>query len=184
MTHLLISADISIFSLEISKFCYIKKYRYRLHFDAEVQILLTFLQSLNIFLIILLIILILSTKMATPCLLKITVFWNKGCDVIISANDVTVIILWHDSNYIVEVFMWPKFGNSSISMGKAIRTSILYGFDRKATFFEGCSWFKFNNSWLLLGANLKFYTSVGKGLKLKVRKFWGLIPTYFMITLF
>ena len=28
------SADISIFSPEISKFCYIKKYRYRLHFDT------------------------------------------------------------------------------------------------------------------------------------------------------
>ena len=28
------SADISSFSLEISKFCYIKKYRYRLYFDA------------------------------------------------------------------------------------------------------------------------------------------------------
>ena len=26
--------DISIFSPEISKFCYIKKYRYRLHFDT------------------------------------------------------------------------------------------------------------------------------------------------------
>ena len=28
------SADISIFSLEINKFCYIKKYRYTLHFDT------------------------------------------------------------------------------------------------------------------------------------------------------
>ena len=28
------SADISIFSPEIRKFCYIKKYRYRLHFDT------------------------------------------------------------------------------------------------------------------------------------------------------
>ena len=27
------SADISIFSPEINKFCYIKRYRYRLHFD-------------------------------------------------------------------------------------------------------------------------------------------------------
>ena len=34
VTHLLTSADISIFSPEISKFCYIKKYRYRLHFDT------------------------------------------------------------------------------------------------------------------------------------------------------
>ena len=31
-THILSSADISIFSLEIS--CYMKKYRYRLHYDA------------------------------------------------------------------------------------------------------------------------------------------------------
>ena len=33
VTHPLNSADISIFSLEIIKFCYIKKYRYRLYFD-------------------------------------------------------------------------------------------------------------------------------------------------------
>ena len=34
MTHPLSSADICIFSPEISSFCYIKKYRYRLHFNA------------------------------------------------------------------------------------------------------------------------------------------------------
>ena len=34
VTHPLSSADISSFSPEISKFCYIKKYRYRLHFDT------------------------------------------------------------------------------------------------------------------------------------------------------
>ena len=34
VTNSLSSAGISIFSLEISKFCYIKKYRYRLHFDT------------------------------------------------------------------------------------------------------------------------------------------------------
>ena len=34
VTHLLSSADISIFSSKISKFCYLKKYRYRLHFDT------------------------------------------------------------------------------------------------------------------------------------------------------
>ena len=32
VTHLLSSADISIFSPEISNICHIKKYRYRLHF--------------------------------------------------------------------------------------------------------------------------------------------------------
>ena len=37
---------------------------------------------------------------------------------------------------------------------------------------------KFNNFGLALGTTLKFYTSVKKGLKLKVRKFWRLIPTF------
>ena len=53
---------------------------------------------------------------------------------------------------------------------------------RKAAFFEGWSWFKFNNLGPTLGANLKFYSSVAKELKLKVRKFWGLIPTFVEVT--
>ena len=35
---------------------------------------------------------------------------------------------------------------------------------------------------LALGTNLKFYTSVAKGLDLKVRKFCGLIPTFLEVT--
>ena len=31
---------------------------------------------------------------------------------------------------------------------------------------------------LVLGMALKVYTSVAKGLKLKVRKFWGLFPSF------
>ena len=34
MAHLLIFAEISIFSPEITKFCYTKKYGYRSHFDT------------------------------------------------------------------------------------------------------------------------------------------------------
>ena len=49
---------------------------------------------------------------------------------------------------------------------------------RKNTFFEGWFWFKFNNLGLALGKILKFYPSVTKGLKLKVRKFCGLSPTF------
>ena len=49
---------------------------------------------------------------------------------------------------------------------------------RKTAFFQGWSWFKFNNLRLALGMNLKFYTSLAKGLKLKVRKFCGLIHTF------
>ena len=41
-----------------------------------------------------------------------------------------------------------------------------------------CPWFKFNDLGLALGMALKFYTSVVKCLKLKVRKFLGLIRTF------
>ena len=75
--------------------------------------------------------------MATPGLLKIKVFWNKGYDVIISYHDVTNKILSRDSNYIVDVTMWPKFDNSSISMREVIIISILYGFDQKNRFSFG-----------------------------------------------
>ena len=64
-------------------------------------------------------------KVATPDLLKITVFWNKGYDVIISVDDVTNKILSGDSNYIVDLFIRPKFSSSIISMRKIITTSIL-----------------------------------------------------------
>ena len=63
--------------------------------------------------------------MAALGLLKVKVFWNKGYDVIISVHDVTNKILSRDSNYIIDVVMWPKFGNSSISMREVIITSIL-----------------------------------------------------------
>ena len=66
-----------------------------------------------------------SAKMATPGLLKITVFWNKGYDVIISVYDVTNKILSRDSNYIVDVVMWQKFGNCNISMREVMIISIL-----------------------------------------------------------
>ena len=49
-----------------------------------------------------------------------------------------------------------------------IITSILKGFDQKNQFFEGRSWFTFNNLELALGMALKLYTSATKELKLKV----------------
>ena len=70
-------------------------------------------------------ILMVSARIATLGLLKIKVFWNKVYDIIISVHDITNKILLRDSNYIVDVVMWPKFGNSSSSMGEVIKTSIL-----------------------------------------------------------
>ena len=62
--------------------------------------------------------------MATASLLKIMVFWNKGYDIIIPVDGVTKKLIG-DSNYIVDVSMWLKFGNTSISMREIITTSIL-----------------------------------------------------------
>ena len=61
--------------------------------------------------------------------------------------------------------MLLKFGSSRIS-------------SRETIFFESYCWFKFNNLGLPLGMALKLYTSVAKGLKLKVRKFGKLNPTF------
>ena len=71
------------------------------------------------------IIFMMSAKVTTPGLLKTKLFWNKGYDVIISVHDVNNKILSCDSNYIVDVAMWPKSGNSSVSMSEVIVTSIL-----------------------------------------------------------
>ena len=70
-------------------------------------------------------ILMMSAKMATPGLLKAKIFWNKGYYVIYFAYDVTNKILSHDSNYVVDVVMWPRFGNSSICRTEVFITSIL-----------------------------------------------------------
>ena len=67
-------------------------------------------------------------------------------------------------------------------MKEVIITSILKRFDQKNRFFEGCSWFKFNNLGLVLGMNLKYYNSVAKELHIKVGKFWRLTPTSVEVT--
>ena len=64
-------------------------------------------------------------KLASLGLLKIKAFWKKGYGVITTVCDVTNKILSHKSNYSVDMDVWPKFGNSSISMKEVITTSIL-----------------------------------------------------------
>ena len=160
VTRPLIFADISIYSSEISKFFYIRKYRYRLQFG------ITSFKSLEIFLKNMVTILMMSAKLATSGLLKRKIFQNKDYDVIVPDYGFTNKILSRDSNYIVNVVMWPKFGNSSICMRKVTITSILQGSDQKKHFFWGVVLV------LALDIILKFCTSVAKGLKLKVRRFW------------
>ena len=74
--------------------------------------------------------------MATLGLLKIMVFWDKDYDVIIYAYDVTIKTLSRDSNYAVDVVIWPKFGNPSIPIRKVIITSICIDLIRKSLFPE------------------------------------------------
>ena len=70
-------------------------------------------------------VLMISAKLTTLGFLKLKVVWNKGYDVIIFARDVTNRILSRYSNYIVNMAIWPKFGNSGIFMTESIITSIL-----------------------------------------------------------
>ena len=67
-------------------------------------------------------------------------------------------------------------------MREVIITSNFKEFDQKNTFFEAWSRFKLSNLGLALGMTLKFYTSVSKGSKLKVRKFLELSPTLVEVT--
>ena len=122
VTH---SAGISIFSPAISRFCYIKKYRYRLDFDKSLIVLLSFLEPWIIVLINMVTILMMSTKVATPGLLKIKVLWKEGHYVTFSLHDFTNKFLSSTSNDIIDVIMWSNIGNCSISMRKVIITSIV-----------------------------------------------------------
>ena len=83
------------------------------------------------------------------------------------------------------LYMW-SFGQSLVKFGifmkEIFAVTILYKFDQKQNSFDGCSWFKFNNLGLALGMVLKFYISVAKGLKLKVRKFLRLITMFVEVT--
>ena len=61
-----------------------------------------------------------SAKLVTLGLLKKDVFQEKGYDIIISVYDVTNKILSRESNYIVDLVMWPKFGGTSIFIREVI----------------------------------------------------------------
>ena len=64
--------------------------------------------------------LMMSAKFVTPSFLKIKTILNESYDVVISVHYVTNKILSGDSIYLVDVVMWPNFGNSGISMKEAV----------------------------------------------------------------
>ena len=66
-------------------------------------------------------ILMVSAKLTSLGLLKIKVFWKKIYDVMIYFNDVNSKFLWGESNYVVDLTLWAKFGNSGISMREVLK---------------------------------------------------------------
>ena len=103
MTQSFISVNSSIISAKFIKFCYIKKYRYRLHFDTFYIVTFS----------------IMSAKMATQDLSEIKISkrnFKKRLCVVFYVNNVTNKTLLRDSSYAVDVVMSPKFGTSSISI--------------------------------------------------------------------
>ena len=101
------SADINICSLEISKFTISRDTDIIAFWYIILDFFKFFLESLKIGLINMVTNLMISAKMDTLGLLKIK------------------LVLLRDSNYIVDVAMWSKFGNSNISIREVIITSIL-----------------------------------------------------------
>ena len=100
----------------------VNKYRYRLHFDTYFLIILNFLWVFKDFL----------NKhgynlddVSENCYSKPSLNKGIGYEVIISVHHVSNTILLPDSNYIVDVVLWPNFGNSSISIRAVSITSIL-----------------------------------------------------------
>ena len=154
---------------------------YRLHCYSFYWLWKVF-EFLRIILIEIVTILMKSAKMATLGLLKIKIFWNNVYDVMIFVHDVTNKVLPLDSYHVVDAVMSPKFGNSITSTREVINNLNFIKIWQEKPHFEGLPWFKFNNLGLALGIALKFYTSVAKESKLKVRKFWCLIRTFVEVT--
>ena len=122
--------------------------------------------------------------MGTRSLLKTKVFCNKGYDVIVSVYDINKNILSRNSNCIVDVAIWPKFGNACIPMNflrilKEIYKNCITIWPKKWIFLRVVL---VQIQLLAIDMALKFYSSAPKGLKLKLRKFWGLIPTFGEVT--
>ena len=94
------------------KFCWHRAFYQRK--SAMFECLLILFESLKVVLINMIAVLMVSARLATSGLLKVKIFWNEGHDVIFPAHEDINKILSFDSNYIVDMVIWAKFGNPSI----------------------------------------------------------------------
>ena len=92
-------------------------------------------------------------------------------------------IFYHMTQIILQMWSCDQCLVTLAFLGEELSKPRFYkDLTRKTTFFKRWSCFKFNNLGLALGMALIFYTCVAKGLKLKVRKFLGLIRTFVEVT--
>ena len=130
VTYFFGSADISIFYWKLRSFALSRNADINCTLILLISISFNFFESSKIASIKMNTILMISAKMDTLGFLKqkvywSKVYWSKSYDVMISVHGSTNKILSCGSNYIVDVVMWRKFGNCSISMREVIKTSIL-----------------------------------------------------------
>ena len=85
-----------------------------------------------------------SAKRTSLSSLRVKLFWSKGNVVIISVYSVINKILsnYIDSNYILNVAMWPEFGNSS--------TSIIASLDSISIIFNRFYSFSFSSNFIFI----------------------------------
>ena len=120
-------------------------------------------------------------KIAILVFLETKIFWNKVYNVIISDHNIINFVTWAKlyprCGYVTKVWQLKHFNERSYHSLSFIRI-----WPEEILFLRSGLDSKFNNSGLVLGMALKFYASVVKKLKLKVRKFLELVPTFVEIT--
>ena len=122
-------------------------------------------------------ILMMTAKLATLDIFKRKVFWNKVYDVINSVR--AVINFYHVTQTILQTWScYQNFVTIAFRCEKLSQPQCYNDLTSIIKFLDKCSWFKFNIWRLGLATAFKFDTSMTRGLKLKVRKFWRLIPTF------
>ena len=100
-----------------------------MHFNTKFIIILNLSAFSKVFFPNMGAILMLSAKLTTLGVLKRKILLNKIDNFLISIFHVTNKDLSRGSNYIVDMAMWLKFANFSISMREGAMNSILQRFD-------------------------------------------------------
>ena len=126
------------------------------------MIFLNIIEFLKVVLITIIATLTMPAKLATPGPLKITVLWKKRL---------------RRQN----IGLWRHHQNSSFSMKEISNNFNFIRIWPEKQILKRWSWFKFNNLGLVLGVTLTIYSREAERFKLKVRKFWWPLHTFWEV---